>query len=208
MVNEVQVGAYNSLLHKLLSMKEAAPAPTLAPEVIAAFVLESDRPEWSFLKGERLGIGGNFVGGDAVNRPRVFLVNPVGSGVLCVVEDFWPATDGATIATGELRFGGGTMAAPFTDGNRAINRDLRSIGIPGGNAPMTCHIWSGVGPTVLPGSILSQFTLGVNQGVVVLPLEFVLPPGFVLEVSNQNTSGTIAVTYRWRERALDPAETR
>jgi len=58
MVNEIQVGRFNGILHKLLAMKEGAPAPTLAPEILAAIVLEADRPEYAFLGGTQLGIGG------------------------------------------------------------------------------------------------------------------------------------------------------
>ena len=52
--NEIQVGRFNAVLHKLLDMKEGAPAPQLSGDVIPTLVLENDRPEWIFLGAERL----------------------------------------------------------------------------------------------------------------------------------------------------------
>lgn len=206
MINEIQQGSYNALLHKLLSMKEPEPAPTLAPEMLSALVLEMDRPEWSFLKGERIGIGGAFLAGDAVNRPRVYLFNPVGSGVLGTVLDVVVSSDSAATVTWEMRFTNSVGAAIAQ--NRAINRDLRSIGVPGGNIPMTLQIFAAAQAASGVGSVIYTGVLSVGASPVVIPLDFVLPPGFGLEVDQQNVSGTISANWRWRERILDLSETR
>lgn len=85
-VNEVLSGRYNAILHKLLSMKEGAPAPTLAPEILPVIVLEDDRPEWAFLAGERLLSVSHQQAGGVGLAPFLALTNPVGSGVILVIE--------------------------------------------------------------------------------------------------------------------------
>lgn len=212
MINEIQVGGYNSLLNKLLSMREGSPAPTLAPEIFGAFVLENDRPEWAFLKGERLGIGGQTRTAVVGNRSFVALVNPLGSGALAVVLDVAYSGDQALLERYELRFNNADTTG-MTNSNRAINRDLRSIGVPGGNIPMSCQIFGGdlaAPPGV--GSVIREGTWGASgtasQNDILIPLDFVLPPGFALLMSANATNTTVSVSWRWRERILDPAELR
>lgn len=209
MVNEIQNGRVNALLTKLLSMKEGSPAPTLAPEVISALVLESDRPEWAFLKGERLGIGGTTLaaGGAGINS-YVAIVNPLGSGVLGVILGFMPSGIVGTSNEWELRFNNAVTTGLVAQ-NRAINRDLRSIGVPGGNIPMTLQIFAGaIAAPPGVGSILAQGVAGNSTYSQEIPLDFVLPPGFALLVTDPRGNQPVKVYWRWTERVLDPSETR
>lgn len=83
--NEILDGELNQLLVRRLGMHGGAPAPALFPEISPSLVLENDRPEWSFLKNERLfGICDLQVGA-AGEQTVGTLFNPAGSGVLAVV---------------------------------------------------------------------------------------------------------------------------
>ena len=84
--NEIQVGRYNRLLQKLMSMKGGAPAPQLGGDIDAGITLESDRPEWQFLAGEFRAMGTTFKAADAANLSTVGLFNGNSTGVIGILE--------------------------------------------------------------------------------------------------------------------------
>jgi hypothetical protein len=203
-VNEIQVGRYNGILHKLFSMKEGAPAPTLAPEVSAGFTLESDRPEWAFLAGDRLcAAWGN--GGPAPGQTQKYaLRNPVNSGVIAVVTKVkvWAS------ATAPITFSVGLTSAPFPGGWTGFLstfRDTRLGGFAG--APTTCQM---VGISSA-GAFLVLFA-DVFRGAINTQPEtttpYILAPGTALVVEDLTANLADQATFEWRERALDSAETR
>lgn len=50
--NEIDEGGLNAILTTRLGMPGGSPAPSLAPEIMPQLVLENDRPEWGWAKGE------------------------------------------------------------------------------------------------------------------------------------------------------------
>lgn len=102
-VNEIQSGGYNGLLHKLLSMREGAPAPTLGAEMLSAIVLEQERPDWEFLKGARaFGLVGQVLA--AGTQSSIQLINPAGSGVIGIIFKANALGDEATGGTQRVMF--------------------------------------------------------------------------------------------------------
>jgi hypothetical protein len=99
--NEIQVGRYNLLLHKLLAMEEGAPAPQLTGEIVPCIVLENDRPEYRVLGGVNSYLGGGLAAAVVGELGETVLFNPVGSGVLVILQ--WAACTLSTNSNIELR---------------------------------------------------------------------------------------------------------
>lgn len=198
-VNEIQVGRQNAVLHKLLAMKEGAPSPILAPEVIPVLVLESDRPEWAFLAGEALCWG--FVEPGAVVGQIAYceLRNPAGSGVLCVVEEVVLAS---ATASAFFALGIGSYA-PLSAASASIVRDTRIL--PGRPSCSLASINTAASPGGINGYKILQST---GSDPVIIRTPIILSPGTLLAIQTTNMNIGIRVSVSWRERTLEPSETR
>jgi hypothetical protein len=208
LINEVQVGRYNATLFKLLSMKEGAPAPTLAPELVASVILEADRPEFHFLGGSHLGIGqADQAAGGAGVSSWVMLHNPVGSNALVIVEEIRPVEPGGTSIGGSIRLVDTSSGALGTNTNNAIWRDTRGAGNPGANQGLVAETRV---LTVTPGagnSLIIPFRL--QAGVqAIFTLRLVLSPGRAVAVTPDVSNQRIAASWSWYERPLEPSEAR
>ena len=65
---------------------DVTPGRDLLPDLNAAFILESDRPEWAFLKGERLWAGATSQAAAVAQLGQHRIGNPVNSNMICVIE--------------------------------------------------------------------------------------------------------------------------
>lgn len=87
-MSKIETGRFSSLLRRFLHLKgQEVVADELAPELSGVFVLESDRPDWLFLKGERMVSFGNSLVFAAANGSMRFR-NPLNSGVLATFDRF------------------------------------------------------------------------------------------------------------------------
>jgi hypothetical protein len=180
--NEILAARYNRALTKLLGMVgSGAPAPQLEAAIRAVLVLEGDRPELGFLKGERRWSSGPlFVAGAGGNFGRAQIKNPTGSGLIVTVVGFANvfgavnsqsdiSTDGAEIVAGvsqntatDLRvpLNVGVTARPVGSQNAVDNSLVATSGIiidriatTGGVAAGQGEAAMHVGPVVLvPGT--------------------------------------------------------
>ena len=202
MINEIQVGRLNGLLHKLLDMKEGAPSPTLASDVFPNIVLESDRPEWKFLAGERLGAGYRYDAAVAGQYSHAGLYNPAGSNVLVIVEQMQliPTVNGSAYIRLEANYGRRDAVGYCTI------RDPRGWGGP--TAPQTTaqpfdytNAVASVGYPLGLWYIAANTLFTYNQPIV-------LPPGYevygVMSAVNQG----ITAMFSFRERKMERSETR
>lgn len=199
--NEILVGRYNGILHKLLGMKEGAPAPQLSPDVTPTLVLENDRPEYGYLAGDKILAAHEGIAGDATHYPVIQFKNPADSGILAVLESVLCSLS----ATGliELRFV--STAGGNETGNQHASRDRRYTGR--GSCVMTNQA-----PLAIPANILVSQQLILAQTIYqLLPLPIVLPPDVsgnsVITISGPLNT-TLRVSCMWRERALEPSELR
>jgi len=114
---------YRELLYKLISEDLEFPP--------AGFTVESDRPEWSFLKDEMLWTSQNLnPGAVAAQFAFVQIFNPVGSGRIAVVTDTLAFTTAAQTVSRGL-----TTTVRGASGSRIVARDLRfNANIVGGGA--------------------------------------------------------------------------
>lgn len=195
--NEIQVGRYNRLLQKLLSMKGGPPAPSLAGEIIAEIPLFHG-VENRYLEGwERFGFFGSIaaaVGVNSFGRLR----NPPGSNVIAVLESL----TGRNVTTQGLTFGAGptttviageASAGSIEGRGRTSSAMLASISTNLVALPIRTF-------RVQPAAAVSiEFILTENQ-------EFVLVPGTALEVATFNPNEGLTFGCTWRERFLEDSE--
>lgn len=201
LVNEVLVGRPNAILHKLLNMKEGAPSPQLSPDLQAVLVLENDRPEFKFLGGETLGMGFGDAAAGAANYSHVGLINPVGSGVLVVVERVLLAL---TAAGSIGQIGLQAIGATAWSTAHAYMRDTRGYPASGsGQTSALTGTFVGADLGAAHGYLWQQ-PLGANR----IDLDMVLSPGFVALVRPGTVNQRCVATWFFRERPIELSETR
>ena len=199
MQNEIQVGRFSALLHKLLDMKEGAPSPTLATDIFPVLALQSDAPEWKYLAGERLGSGRWTDGATAGEYSHIGLRNPVGSKTLVVIEQ--------TVITSLVSVGysfGIRVNAAVDAANAMRCRDSRWVdsGGPSTVAQMVEVTQAGAG-------IYPQFELRILADTsAIVPVSWVLSAGYELLVHPNSGNQPCTIAFVWSERYLEQSETR
>jgi hypothetical protein len=213
-VNEIQVGRFNGLLHKLLAMKEGAPSPSLAPELVAAVVLEHDRPEYSFLAGEIRAACPILQTSAAAGRIRHELRNPADSGVLCVVDRIDVSTT-LSIQNLQVRIANTLSEAVLAEGTvPAIALDLRAAQ-PNNTAPQPVFgSFDRVNADPGGSAIVYQIQTS-NSGSgwyfdLMARNPVILAPGTQMFVvwTTSAASQSLFSNFLFRTRPLEPSETR
>lgn len=200
--NEIQIGRYNAILHKLLGISEGAPAPSLAPDIFASIILESDRPEFHFLAGQRLAIGARSeAAGGAGTYSGVALINPSGSNLVVVLTRVWNSV--GTSRRVNIRLGsdysGFTTAGSLralVDTRFGVAATTKPAGLIGGQASA-----SPAGPNVG-----GQYTFN-NVGMQ-FDVPIVLAPGTFVHFSDATANEAMYLNFAWRERVMEPSESR
>jgi len=199
--NEIQVGRFNGILHKLLDMKEAAPAPSLAPDIFACLTLETDRPEWAFLGAVRLcsASGDQAAGAGAVSIFQ--LSNPAGSGVIIVLEsvNIWTVTT-QLIYT---HIASSSTGLPTTIST--FFRDPR-WGAPAAGAP--AGLVTSSNATSAFGNIIHRQQCPSTQSFGLELPPVVLVPNSSIQFAGAAVNIRTACSIHWRERHLEPSELR
>lgn len=93
MFNEILVGRFNRALTRIFSLGAQSGSPQIAGDVQGALDLLSALPEMAHLREERLMCGRLLVNAAAGNESGIKIINPAGSGVLCVLEQMILCTD-------------------------------------------------------------------------------------------------------------------
>ena len=201
-MSKIETGRYSDLLRRFLALKGVQEvAGELSPEISAVFILEDDRPDWSFLKAERLVGVGHFAASGATAGPTFRLRNPAGSGVLAtikIIEGSVGPGDTLEIRLNaqNLDLGGGIRNTSVRD-----TRDGFLIGIVKSScifsfnttvAPVGTTIYSMAAPTDEPRSYKE-------------PL--ILSPGHSVDFGSLAVQAvTLNCWMSWIERALAPLE--
>lgn len=201
-VNEIQVGRYNGLLHKLLDMKEAAPAPTLAPDIFAVLALEADRPEWAFLAGIKLCSASVNIAANAGFPSIMQLSNPPGSGIIVIVSkgNAWRNSDGVILVD---------ISSTSTGLPVSVNHFVRDPrwGAPGGVSPTavvtSSNAIAAFGPTI---ERVHQELQASSSHLTFPPL--MLTPNSSVQIATADNNTGLVASLHWEERHLEPSETR
>ena len=198
LLNEIQTGRVNAILHKMFDMKEGAPAPQLSGDVVATIALEQDRPEWEFLGGGRLCAGNTDLAAQAGELGAIALWNPAGSNTLLVLEQVVVGNFSASLINQ------GWITTALSSGGQHAFRDSRS----------------GIESTSATGQVTYQTAAGVSIQTIVLKhacgsvginsllAPVVISPGFGWSVVDTAANQRHTVNFFWRERQLEPSETR
>jgi len=167
-----------------------------------------ERPEFWALLGGGLGIGVGISAANAGFASQVQLYNPVGSGVLLILEQLHITNQNAaggffTVALQSTQLSGSTGAW--------VNRDVRRANTTGGAGGLACRIRTeNAAAIAIVGSVVSQPIIRTLE-TLILYLDYVIPPGWGIETFAGPTTGPVAnqqmvATFIGRERAAPPAE--
>jgi len=196
-VSQIQTGRFSNLMRRYLGMKGVTEVtPELAPEISPVFILESQRPEWEFLKNEKLmsfvfgGVG--VAAQNAVARLR----NPPGSGVVATITAIRMVTDTLSI---------GLVSRDDDQGNLVtvlptVSRDTR---LPVLNASVL--IPSQGNGIVVTGESWWTNLAAANESVKD-DVDFVLTEGNQLDFVSTTVNSSLRGFCWWRERRLDVLE--
>lgn len=195
-MSKVETGRYSDLLRRTLGMKGVTEvAAELSPELSPVFVLETERPEWEFLKNEKL-VGATFQKtGEVALASAVRLSNPAASGVVAVFSRMHINSAAAGIILWERNTDQGVLASLLP----TVARDTR---------------WEALTTSVLLQSVAAVGASGDSFGSTVnlanVPVEYVdsivLTPGQQVQMTQLTVNTSIRGYWTWRERRLDALE--
>jgi len=196
--SELQQNRYDRLIRRVGGLiGTGSKVSEVLTELFPMIDVETQAGELQLLKGTVLGMGSAQITGDANERARVQLFNPVGSGKIVTVTDVWitvTAAQGVFLArtTIVLSAGIGTQLA----------RDTRQNLIDRPTAQMFTDSLVALTDANMQFSLLANAPLHVysENGVMILA------PGSGIEVGVQQVQTTIRITYLWRERVAEQSE--
>lgn len=195
--NEILEGGLNQLLAKRLAMQTGSPTPSISPELGAGLILENDRSEYGYIKGELLAAGRSGASAVVGQFGYVGVTNPANSGILATVERInWQfgASHGFVKARALTLAG-----APVTSGVRDT-RWMPNVG----TARPVCVVSAGTTAAAAPEPVL-DYLFPTNYGE--RTTEYVLRPGTHLLVELEVANIVLpTVTFVWRERMAAPGE--
>lgn len=205
-------GRYARGAQKALSIKGETVIPDLDSALQAGFELSEleDHPDTRILFGWRSYGFGIVVAAVANDFLAFSLSNPVGSGILAVVDRFEVVE--TSVFDSVLLIARDASQQAVT--NRGVARDIRSVA--GGSTNASICIFGSGTPAAQSGTKVGMVPAdSVAAAVARYPVvrgggdELVLLPGDIFAVfSNSNPAGGVAGAggIWWRERALDPSE--
>jgi len=203
-MSKIERGQFSSLLRRYLGMTGTSDVvDELAPEISATFTLEAERPEWEFLKGQRLMSITTQVTAVAAKQSVVRIRNPATSGVVAIFTH-WSITTPFTTGVVYTWF---TLtretdpAVDLVDGVATIARDTRlpttqgsaliaskeALDAPSGTAWHNAGTETGI-PYQLNGP------------------SFVLTPGHAVQLVGSEDNIALFLAVHWLEKRLDPLE--
>jgi hypothetical protein len=208
-VPPLTVRRYSDLLRKLLALKGQDAIQDFGDVLVPVIVLEADRPDWLFLRGETryaaivitaIPGGGLF----AVTELR----NPPGSRVLATLEAVLFLTSLVNVAASYNLgvFGGGASLGGSVA--KGIPLDLRESFTKTSAVETRLTAASGaIG--VVDANAVDQVqltsTTEENQPFLLSP-GIVIPPNTSIRVAARGAVQQVAVIYQWRERIAEDSE--
>jgi len=201
-VSKIEVGRFSDLFRRFLQQKgQQEIAGELSPEISVVFVAESDRPDWLFLKNERLCAVTMEQSSGVAAGPTLRLRNPLGSGVIATISavHYTALTNEVeirdTISNNDL--GGGIIAIAVRD-----TRNLQSLGI--NKSALTASFNTTVAP-VGDRIFVGVAHIDAEGGEFREPI--VLTPGRAVDVGVTDVAAaTLRAGFYWTERQLPAIE--
>lgn len=200
-VNQIQGGRWDTLLRRLLPIKDRSIAPIMASELVGQVVVQEWEPELFALRNEHLAIGQAAGGAVAAEFSHCKLRNPVDSGTLLILEEIWVRTSANLIV--ELAQVSGVATVGFTDQVTAF-RDLRLGGTPLAGTTVG-QVSRDTSVALAGGTGTGRFAV-LTADSKMLKLVQVLPPNSELIIRGLTVNVALQCTFLWRERGAEPSE--
>lgn len=189
-------------LRSITDIKGDNPLPDL-DALQGLVVLESDRPEWGFAGGEVRVSGLVQFAANAANTNSAMLHNPLGSGVLVIVESVkvsYPAVAAVTRLWEAFIANGADFATSFQA--NVVNRDTRGLASVG---DAVAALLSGVSQVAPAGSGRQFGQVAVPAGgfFEVWPGPTMLAPGTGIMLDEGVINVAANFNFSWRERPIE-----
>lgn len=203
-MSKIQIAAFNQLATRLMSMKQepGGVVSELAAELSAVLVLENDRPEWCYLKGEKCCAGNCNIPAVAAHVGIARFRNPLNSGTLMMISSIQLSPGTAATATiGELLMGANAGGVDFGTGvGTKLARDTRLIT----DAPAAVLSWDNTGLATIGTLIELGSTNNGMYPFINVPL--IVIPGMSVDVELGVVNVQAFVNFTWLEREWRPYE--
>jgi hypothetical protein len=201
LANEILVPRYNEALHKLLAMKEGAPAPQLSPDIQPVLDVTGGSFEMLRLLGVIPWIATFNYGPHAGEYSYAGVRNPPGSNIITVVERVLFRPTGTQVLQLYYIQAG---VLPWSIYGVTIRRDTVGL-VPGAgmNVPQTQDC--GYHSAAIAGNLIMEAYLGYSLQV---DMPFVLGPGDAIIVKGPTTNTMVSISMWGYERVLEPSEQR
>ena len=178
----------------------------LAPpgELLATLALEVDRPEWAFLKSERLAGGYVIEAQHALARSPCGLVNPVGSGVLTVIHEISCLSTDYVLTVSLLT---AALVGGYDSDGVEFHRDTRAGLFNTAAYYPACRIISD--EATVPGGVITRIyphLYDTTYWSYHNETPYVLQPGSALVVCPINDDKHLQAAFVWVESVLSPEE--
>lgn len=197
MANYDEIGEYalDQVLTKRLTTPGGSVAPTVAPELFPNLVLENDRPEWGYLKGERLCARRFTKLAVAAEFNAIQFYLPANAKEIAVIESI-QARDANTFTVCRLVGIGGGLGGWVAQ--TVAVRDTRY------NGERTSVIVEAVDNAVIPGSFPDLWTSYGAGSEMTGPL--IISPGQAFAAISSAVNTILSFNITWRERGAQPGE--
>jgi hypothetical protein len=179
------------------------PLPDLSDVIAGLIVLENDRPEWGFAGGEVRASGLVTFNAIAANTNSAMLHNPLGSGVLGIVERVqasYPAVSAVTRLWEAFIANGADLATSFQA--NVVNRDTRGLATVGDSVALLLSGVSQVAPAG-SGRQFGQVHVPAGGFFDVWPGPTMLAPGTGIILDEGVVNMAVNYNFSWRERPIE-----
>jgi len=193
--DEIGEYALDQVLTRRLTTPGGSVAPTVAPELFGTLVLENDRPEWGYLKGERYCARSFFKAAVAAQYNMFQFYLPTTAKELVVIELIQNRTAQSDQVARMVGIGGGLggWAAVAT-----ATRDTRY------NGDRTSLIVESNNNVALPTRFQTMWQFSSTATPMDAPI--IIAPGGCLCISSNGLNTDLSVNVAWRERGAQPGE--
>jgi len=203
-MNEIQDGFVSRWLASRLGIVDAAPTPTLAPEVMPVMIAVPDSIENELQRGTWLCAAAGTAPAFAAVMSCFEIHNPVGSGVLMMIDNL---RLGSVTINQTIQYGWYPADLP-TPTLTQIFTAVSDSRVAYNSPPTTNNTAARVGVSSAASGAFQVPALGRIYGPVREWLEphIVLAPGATFRCQNTTANISFEFTAHWRERKVQPAE--
>ena len=203
----IEGGRWEYMIRRLFNIKGAGSvAPVIAPEVMPVAIVQASDPETYGERLEHLCACWDGYTAAAGQFPHIFIVNPVDSGILAVVE----AVSAFSTNAGPAQFRMFRYSGVLTIATVQVteHRDFRYPANPGGATPYVSGIRFGHADFAASQGVGFERRVApaVDTQVDFGSPPIILPPGQTLGVVLTTVQTALNVNYAWREIPAAPSE--